>query len=165
MLHQGPIPSVASQRMSVALLVLLTFVTCGVYSPIWFLRRRDFLNALDSSEKEITDGLVISVLVVWSISLVITILAVVAVVVAGVSEGSSASSSPIDGIDRLLSFAGGVMLLMLSFRAKNRIAQHMLRMGHHVEMSGLATFFLQTYYLQYKINQLPEQVDVARHFD
>ena len=150
--------------MSVVVVVLLTFITCGVYSPIWFLQRRAFLNALDSSEKKISDGLVISALVVWSLSLVITIFALITIFT-GFNEGLAAPSSPLDGLDRLLSFAGGVMLLMLSFRAKNRIAQHMLRTGHHVPMSGLATFFLQIYYLQYKINQLPEQVDVAHHFD
>jgi hypothetical protein len=150
--------------MSVVVVILLTFITCGVYAPIWFLQRRAFLNALDSSEKKISDGLVISALVAWSISLVITLVAIVAIL-GEFDEGFWAWSSPMDGIDRLISFAGGIMLLMLSFRAKNRIAQHMLRMGHHVPMSGLATFLLQIYYLQYKINQLPEQVDVAHHFD
>ncbi|MCC6557919.1 MAG: DUF4234 domain-containing protein [Polyangiaceae bacterium] len=152
---EGRIPSVESQRMSVALLVVLTLVTCGLYSPIWFLKRRRFLNALDSSEREIPEGLPIAIIIVWGSSLLLS-----AAMGALESDGKA-----LEALDRLATMAGGVMLLMLSFRAKNRIAQHMLRAGQHTPMSGLATFFLQTYYLQYKINLMPDHVDVARRFD
>jgi hypothetical protein len=159
MQREGRIPSVESQRMSVALLILLTVVTCGVYTPIWFLQRRRFLNALDSSEKEIPEGMPIAVAVVWGIGVVLSI-------VAGFTEEAGGSGAGgLDALDRLLTLAGGIMLIMLSFRAKNRISQHMLRQGHHTPMSGAATFFFQTYYLQYKINRLPEHIDVAHHFD
>src|SRR3954469_22455525 len=39
------------KRSSVIAVVLLSFVTLGLYVPIWFLRRRRGLNSLDSPRK------------------------------------------------------------------------------------------------------------------
>ena len=46
--RSGPVPLT---RSSVVVVVLLSFVTFGLYTGIWYLRRRKALNHLNSSSK------------------------------------------------------------------------------------------------------------------
>jgi len=138
--------------MSVALVVALELFTCGLYTPIWFIQRGRFLNGLDTSES-INDGMSIASLTVW-------VLSFFAVVFSGIMHNPGLMR-----LAHLANLTGAVVVIIMSFRAREMIEQHMRRIGQHVRLSGLATFFLQVIYLQYHINRIPETSNVARHFD
>ncbi len=122
-----------AERRSVAAVVALYFVTCGLYGPIWFLRRQKFLDSLDSERK-------------------IGSLPIVALVLMAISVALSIALSD-KGADRLPTFGGGIIMLIMSFRTAEILRNDFARTGRLLSVSGVAVFFLGPMYLQHKINE------------
>ena len=59
------------RKMNVLLLLLLVFITFGIYIPVWFLRRRKAINGLQA-RKELGKASFIVLLIIFSVSLLIT---------------------------------------------------------------------------------------------
>ena len=141
------------KRRSVWLMVLLVVVTLGFYYPVWFLRRRQGLNRLDSPRK----------LALWPMALFAAYFVVVFLM--GVATGATADETfgPEAGlVIRVVELAVGIMMLIQCFRIKDIIEDHaqgpddaprdeMFRPP--VKLSGLMTFFFSIFYLQYAINK------------
>jgi hypothetical protein len=127
----------ASERRPVVLCILLTFVTFGFYPSIWLLKRRSFLDRRGTSQKL---GELLPILVIAGHAL-------------------SLLTAPFDDaalVRQLFSMMAYVASLMANFRVLAILRSDSTRTGRFLQFSSVATFFLGTYYLQYKINQLAD---------
>jgi hypothetical protein len=128
--------------MSVPLLILLTVVTFGIYIPIWFLKRRKAVNNLQS-KKKLGCTLFIFTIVVQCTALLYFFISLT-------GELPEMSQDTRRGIDALIT----IPLLLQSFKVRRIFHDHFsvyFKGGPH--LSGLATWFLQIFYLQHKINK------------
>jgi hypothetical protein len=142
------------KRRSVWLMVLLIFVTLGVYYPVWFFRRRGGLNRLNSPRK----------LALWPLVLFAAyFLTYIAIeLIAGEATVQEAYG---DGVAFLLGAVRlgiGIMMVVQCFAIKDIIEDHAQgpddpdgdRMFKpQVKLSGLMTFFFSIFYLQHAINK------------
>ena len=138
------------KRRSVWLMVLLIFVTLGIYYPVWFWRRRAGLNRLDSSKK----------LEVWPLA-VFTVYFVAATLM-GIVTTPEDLFGDAAVVLRGVELGIGVMMIVQCFRIKDIIEDHAQGPGDAprdemfkppVKLSGLMTFFFSIFYLQYVINR------------
>ncbi len=137
-------------RSLVAMIVLLV-VTLGFYHPVWFLRRRAALNNLDSPVK----------LALWPFLVYLAFMVFVVVVSIATVDVPREDRSGLDVTMSIARLAVGVLVLVQSFRVKRILEDHLAgpgdtvahEIGHQpVMLSGLLTFFLSIFYLQYAIN-------------
>ena len=101
-------------------------------------------------------GVFVVVIVIYSISILIMF-------TAGVMEGAAEEfSSPqlmdyvdmLELIDNFVSLAVGIIILIQCFKVRRIFIDHFKNMPERkMKLSGLATFFFQIHYLQYKINR------------
>jgi len=149
----SPAGDTGLKRRSVWLMVLFVIITFGVYYPIWFFRRRNGINRLDSPRK-----LAMWPLVVFAAYFVVAFL--IGVMSGASEEGSFGSEAGL--VFRLVELAVGILMIVQCFVIKDIIEDHaqgpddapreeMFRPA--VQLSGLATFFLSIFYLQYAINK------------
>ncbi len=155
----------ALKKTSVFLVIFLTLITFGVYVPVWFITRRKAINSLHSQQK-LGLGTLVFVLVLFG-----------AVLLAGFVEGwmqASAAHVTMETYTKLnadivnvLAGVGGIVLLVQSFKVRRILLDHFraqssglfsstMSLEREVSFSGVATFFLHIYYLQYKINGFVE---------
>ena len=135
------------KKISIWLMLVLSLITLGIYVPIWFLRRRDALNKLSSSEKLGSSG-AIFVLVIFCIS-------VLFFPVQLLSTDQSIISA-LDAVDRLINLVGGIILLVLAFTVRRILDDHYNEhIGMDLPFSKVWTFLFTFLYLQYKMNRLP----------
>jgi hypothetical protein len=129
-------------RVNVALMVVLTLATLGVYFPLWYLRRLHALNALRSPVKV---GPILPVVV-----LVLYIPRIGPELLHGifVALGASALTALASGTSTVLGLAQGVLLLVLAFQVKEILEDHL-----RVSLAGVWTFLFNAYYLQSTINE------------
>ena len=139
------------KRRSVWMVVLLVIVTFGLYYVIWFFRRRDGLNRLNSPKK----------LPLWPL------LAVVALWVVQFGVGLVVGDRQVDevlgpgftGALVVLRLAVGIVMIVQCFRIKDMIEDHATppagseMFTEHVQLSGIMTFFFSIFYLQWAINR------------
>lgn len=131
------------RRTSVVLVVLLTVLSGGLYTPLWYWRRQSALNALDSDAK----------LPTWA----------PLAVVAGIAIYWLSSSVGIPS--RVASFAVGTGMALLAFQVRGMLVDHMANRIRAV-MLGVTTGMESTYspstlltllfghmYLQHAINE------------
>lgn len=139
------------KRRSVFLMIVLTIVTLGFYLPIWFLRRREALNQLDSPRK----------LEVWPFAAVIAVMAadIVVNILLG-AQGPDAVSPAIVFALAILRLGFGINLIVQCFKTKDMLEDHLAgpadgfgMFTERVRLSGLMTFFFSALYLQYIINR------------
>ena len=120
------------KKMNVLLLIFLVLITGGIYLPIWYLRRLNAINNLQSGEK-LSSGIFAAVIVLFVMGLLIII------------SGSEAYNIP--------HLVAGIILLVQRFKVLRIFTEHFnIHLKRGIAFSGLATFFLGEYYLQYKIN-------------
>ncbi len=132
------------KQSSVIAVVALTLVSGGFYIPVWFLRRREGLNLLDSSAK------------LWEWG-PLGLLGAQTVLLA-VPEGPVTVLAQVGVV---------IMILVLSFRARTILGDHeharmtgVLRASRsEVAPSAMLTFLFNIWYLQYTINELVEARD------
>ena len=146
--------STGLKRRSVLLMIVFTVVTFGLYYPIWFLRRRDALNGLDSPRK----------LQAWPFVVVIAWF-ILQVIIGAASASETPEETFGEGAVLLLNvvqLAVGILMLVQSFVAKDILEDHLAGpddqvasglLAEGVKLSGLMTFFFQCFYLQYVINR------------
>jgi hypothetical protein len=104
---QSSASSTGLKRRRVIVMILLTIVTFGLYYPIWFFRRRDALNRLDSPRK----------LRLWPPVLFCAV-TVVDVVLAFVSAPAPLAQTIGDGANTALTvvrLAVGILMVVQSF--------------------------------------------------
>jgi hypothetical protein len=133
-------------------MVLLIFGSLGIYYLVWFFRRRNGLNQLDSPIK----------LPMWP--LVLTAAYYGGQVVLGVGQGIGLVPEVIDPnvaiALTLLELFIGVTMIVQCFRIKDIIQDHATSARdsdrwfvEEVHLSGVMTFFFSIFYLQWAINK------------
>jgi len=143
------------KKTSVVLLIFLTIITFGIYYPVWFLRKRNGVNNLQSKEK-LGSGVFVFSIAVFSISLFVTLLS-------GAMEGLAEGLGEMDfmliakGLDSfsiILDSVAGITLLVQCFKVRRIFNEHFnTHLQRGISFAGAATFFFQIYYLQYKMNR------------
>ena len=140
------------KRRRVVVMILLLFVTIGIYYPVWFFRRRGGLNRLDSPRK----------LALWPLVLFASYFAleVVLTVMAGDETPAQVFGEEVGLVLTLLQLTTGIIMIVQCFAIKDIIEDHaqgpdggteMFR--PKVKLSGLMTFFFSIFYLQWAINK------------
>ena len=127
------------QKKSIILMILLFIITYGIYMPVWFLRQRESINKLNSKKK----------LSKWqpSLTLALFIISAIFSIYPLIVYGTFPEGT-IDTIDFWVSFAGGILVIIMSFRVGWIMEDHFNK-----KLSLAGTFFLTIFYLQYKINK------------
>lgn len=144
--HSAAVPI---RRSSVFLVVLLSFATAGLYTGVWYLRRRKGLNLLDSTSKLGVTGPG-CLIALSTINLFLP-----------------RDSAP----ETLVLLAVGVTNLAMAFRVRWMIVDHLrIRIAavlpqstglqEQYKPSSVLTIFLNIFYLQYKLNELIEVSDI-----
>lgn len=152
------IASTGLKQRSVLLMIVFTIVTFGLYYLIWFFRRRNALNALNSPRK----------LALWPLLLLSAnlVLSVVLGIVSGGRPVEQAIGTMPAALYNLATIAIGLLMIWQCFVIKDIIEDHLAAPDdgttpsmfvERVQLSGLATFFFSIFYLQYAINR-----DLAR---
>lgn len=147
---------------SVLGVVLLTFLTGGIYQPIWFLLRRKALNGLNSSEKLGIAGLIVA-LAAFIANFAIPILGNI---VWGSAVEAENTLGPIHPVILLIA---GIIMVVHCFKVRRILLDHLtpqqegmfsasIRIQYDNMFSRMGTFFLGIYYLQYKINGLIDRL-------
>jgi len=143
------------KRTPVILTIIFEIITAGIYAPCWFLSRRDQINELQSDEK-LGKGAFIFAIVILSISL---FLMFVSGFLGGMGDelGNAAflaMAEDVGAIEPLFTLVAAITLLVQCFKVKRIFRNHFNEhLGRNIPFSGLATFFFQFSYLQYKINR------------
>ena len=134
------------RRFSVVLLIVITLVTCGIFIPIWFLMQRKGLNRLNTMV-QLNHAPLIFALVVSGVELL--------------GGGIAAEDASVELATSLLSLIASVVIIVQAFRVRDMLHRHFanerregLRTLIRPHLSGLATFFLGPWYLQYRVNML-----------
>jgi len=127
------------ERRSVLVCVALAFVSCGLYTPIWLIRRQRFLDALRADKKlgMLPTVALLSYIATFGLAFI----------------GGAAQAHEILAVERIVSVAGGILTLVTNFRVAAILRSEFARTGRFLSVSGVGTFFLGIFYLQYKINQ------------
>jgi len=142
------------KHRSVIAVFLLLIVTLGLYYLVWFFRRRNGLNRLDSSRK----------LALWPLVVFAAYFAfqVVLGVVAGESTPQELWGSSVSGLLTLSQLGMSILMIVQCFVIKDIIEAHAQGSDDDAErglfkppvkLSGLMTFFFSIFYLQYAINK------------
>jgi hypothetical protein len=143
-------PAPVFKKTSSALMVILTFVTAGIYWPIWFMTRRKAINGMQAKEK-LGSAVFVLAIVLFVISLFVAVFA-------GVMERVGDDLLLAKGLEALSGILHAVVaaaVLVQSFKVRRIFDAHFnvhLRQG--ISFSRVATFCLIIYYLQYKMNRI-----------
>src|SRR5262245_55703713 len=113
----------ASAKLSTPLAILITVVTLGIYAPVWYLRRREFFRAADRG-----NGL--GSLPFVDLGLTLLNLGIAAFEVIEPNRAGPGSN--------IVSFAGGIVGLVLAFRARRLLETYFSRIGMPRRLSGAA---------------------------
>jgi len=147
------------KKVPVILTVVYTFITCGIYYPVWFLTRLKGLNALNSPVK-LDKKIFILITVIFSLAL---LEGLVSGIVTGMSQApidsgctlESLKCNPADMIAFIMSMVAYAGIIFESFKVKKILLDHYeVHLGRAVSFSTLMIFLFQNWYLQYKINRL-----------
>ena len=119
-------------------------ITLGIYAAVWLLNKTKLVNERLGADSRISNGFYLSALIVTVVSALMVI-----------PYLFSEVSVQYDQISGALDKVSNIMLLIWSFKVRNRI--HELTnadSGTSNWFSGLGTFFFQSLYINYKINKL-----------
>lgn len=137
---------------NIALMILFSILTIGIYAPAWYLTRIHTFNSLETNTR-LKKGILIIVIILLALVIITSFMA-------GVAEGTGDLSAA-DGftsMSNVFTLAAWIILLFNAFRLRKMLADHFNdHLGTGTHFSKVATFFLHIYYLQYKINKLIEK--------
>jgi hypothetical protein len=138
--------------------VLLTFISGGIYLPIWFMTRRKAFNQLRSPEK------------LGIFPLLVALAGFIAnaciPIVGGIRWGTLVEAENVlFPLHVFVWFVAAVIMVVQCFKVRRMLLDHLaprqegmfsasIRFQYDDLFSRMATFFLGVFYLQYKINGL-----------
>jgi hypothetical protein len=129
------------KKINVALMVILSNITFGIYIPYWILSRRRTFEKL-SKENEIPFKVIKIILSIYVFFFIATILGPFVLTDLGLEIKNS--------IDYIFTFYGLGIIMYSVFRIRKMLNEYF---GENVIKSLPLTFF-HIWYLQYKINSL-----------
>jgi hypothetical protein len=150
------------KKVNIALMILLIFITFGIYNAYWYLSRKNDINKL-SSKLKISSGFFIFAIVLQSASLILNLFS-------GFLEGIGEAlnqyailqlARQLKSFDPIINILLFIVFIFAAFKVKRIFQDHLSAItGSPYPFSALATFFFQICYLQYKINKLSEMPDM-----
>lgn len=122
-------------------LVLLSFATAGIYLLLWLYKNNKIIS--DTTKVRLVDD----VYIIW-----------IAVCVGLSSALANLGTVTLDFTSIVLSLAGGVLYVVWAFKAKTALTEYALN-EHKIDlrMNAFYTFVFSLYYINYCINDLPEE--------
>jgi len=164
-----PQPAIAGEQLSEAgpladasifAMCLLTFLTAGLYLPIWFLSRRKALNRLHSQEK----------LGPWplAVALAACVASVLLPILGSIKYGSwEEAENAFPPLHPFVLLVAAIIIMVQCFKVRRILLDHLapregmfsaaIRLQHEALFSRMGTFFFGIFYLQHKINGLLDQ--------
>lgn len=136
------------EKMAVVWLFLLVFITGGIYTGVWFLKRLDIFNGLNSDIK-LHQAPFTFMIAGCVVNIGITLF----IMFSAESINKELLNSLLLTGD-LLNIVVAIVLLLQAFKLRRILADHF-----GTKVSWLGTFFFTVFYLQYKINRLIEEVE------
>ena len=130
--------AIAPQKRSIWLMLLLTLLTLGVYPSFWFLVNRKPLATL-GTRSSVDTPLAVVTLTLYAAAAVVTFVA--------------------KDVGQFLGLLGSILLLLQAFRALRALREFTQRTKQSITLSGVLTFFLHAFYLQYKMNRMQWRPD------
>jgi hypothetical protein len=132
-----------------ALVLLFTFLTCGVFSMIWLIVETVWLKKVKPDSKGVR---------YLTITVALWILMIVLAVAEGVAVGSSGRLQPgLRGIVGLLDIGYIVFYLIAIFAMRSDIEDHFNTAEPvGLSLSGVMTFFFAVFYFQYHFTRINE---------
>ena len=129
------------KRRSLLVMIVFTFISFGVYYPVWWFRRRAGLNRLNSPTK----------LALWPL-LLFASLFVIPFVLAfiRIDPDEDFAGEAIMGVLAVFQLYVGILMIIQAFRVKEMIEDHA---AEQAKLSGVMTFFFSIFYLQWAINR------------
>jgi hypothetical protein len=130
-----------------ALVLLITFLTCGVFSMIWLVVEGVWLKKVKPESKAFT---------YLTITVAVWILIIALAIVQGVMVGSSGQKQPgMQGIVGLLEILHFVLYLFTVFAMRSDIEDHFTTAEPiGLSLSGVMTFFFAVFYFQYHFSRI-----------
>jgi len=129
------------RRRSLLLMIVFTFISFGVYYPVWWFRRRAGLNRLNSPTK----------LALWPLLLFASLFVVpFGLAFVRIDPDEDLAGEAILGLLAVFQLYVGILMIIQAFRAKGMIEDHA---AEQVKLSGVMTFFFSIFYLQWAINR------------
>jgi|SRR4051812_34015985 len=147
-----PTDSHGLKQRRVLVMIVFFIITFGIYYPVWWFRRRPGLNRLNSPKK----------LALWPLLLMAAMFAMQFVLAFAAGGAPLVEVIGTGGVlaESLFRLAVGVLMLMQAFRIKDIIEDHATpdtepggMFAERVTLSGVMTFFLSIFYLQWAINR------------
>lgn len=135
---------IAFKKSNVFVMVILSYITFGIYIPYWFLTRRKAFEQL-SSETKLPLKAVKCVLVLYIVALIALIMGPFFLTEYGLELKNS--------IDYILTMYGLGIVLYAVFRAKEMLNDHY----DQTLIKPIPAAFFHIWYLQYKLNQLSNE--------
>jgi hypothetical protein len=146
------------KRTSVAFVLMFTVITGGIYLPIWFLAKREWLNQLHSKEK-LGKGIHILGIICFSI---IALLSFYSDLAQGITlaEGGMDLGTPFNYLDLSTSIFSLIVIvpfIQQTLKVKKMLAEHYNDyLQKNIKFSNILTLLFLNIYLQYKINRLEQ---------
>lgn len=132
-----------------ALVLLLGFVTCGIFSVVWIMVEAVWVKKVQPASKGVTYfGIVIGL---WLLSFVLGISGGITAARTGHQDGS------LQGIQGLISLGILIFWIVGAFSMRESIEQHFNTAEPiGLSLSGVMTFFFSVWYFQYHFSQINE---------
>jgi len=139
---------------SLVLVAVLSSVSLGLYSPVWFWRRQEALNRLRSSTKLDRRVLVLS-FVLLTLSVLLGLIAIPMQGPAVVRARVLTMGKTVEIASQLLCLLVVITLWVQCFRVRRIMLDHLnLHLGLGVSVSWVYTLVFQVLYLQGRINTI-----------
>ena len=144
------------KKVSTWTVFFLSLVTCGVYNLFWLYSRTNTLNRL-ASVKPISNGFIISTIIFWCLSILFSI-----------GNGIMSNAADVNVVYSILSGGVSVVATILPivwcFKFRNRLNAFLTNhVGGGKLLGPVLTFFFQTLYLSYKLNENIEIMEDAHN--
>ncbi|EAR61227.1 DUF4234 domain-containing protein [Neptuniibacter caesariensis] len=126
----------------------LSIITFGIYAAYWLYSRTNKLNSI--TDNKISQGFITTALVLYAASILVQF---APFIIGFESVATLMSISP------LISLAVFVVWIVWAFKFRNRLNEITNSAGKPTWAGPILTFFFQTFYLSYKVNQ---NIDVQK---
>ncbi|MCK5235467.1 MAG: zinc-ribbon domain-containing protein [Deltaproteobacteria bacterium] len=149
-------PELKLQKMPVIGLIFYAIITFGIYIGVWFIKKIEILNALNSDTK-LSQGVFGFIIA----GLLVNIGIILYLIFSGAFIELEADGLPVSQLARnllaisdALALAVQVLILIQAFRVRRILIDHHRSLGTEIVISWIALIFFGVFYLQYKINRL-----------
>jgi predicted membrane protein len=149
------------EKKSVVILVILSYITLGIYPFIWYIKRSKELNNLNTQAKlkKLISVIPLSLYILIIIFAIAGAYLIYSNPTQYSSQVSSISQIPIEiliisSIILVFGLLLFIFILALGFKTRKILNQALINKGEKVKISGFYTFFFNFLYLQYEINRI-----------